>query len=367
METFQFQGNTASIGLQVNVLGTKGTTEYHFDTTTHQADYFEIVFFKKAKGYVLLDERRVELKDNTILFISPLQKRRWFVKEKNLSGSVIGFKKDFLNQLFDDKLFSFRLQYLYNCLQATALEADATSAEKYYGLVQDIEAEIKHYQSDSGELLRSMIHYLLLQLNRAYAEAQGLSHETMGNAYAYKFKLLLEASIRVRHLVDEYAEMLDVSRITLNKVVKEQFGVTASEMIRERLLLEVKNELRHSEQTVSQVARGLNFSEPNHMMRFFKNYSGQTPTEFRTAYKAILEAELAELAKAEAPEADKTKKVKAKATKEKSEKSKGKAKNEKTKTEKTKASKSKTDKTKVAKTKASKPKAEKAKTKKGKK
>jgi len=347
METFQFQGSTDSIGLQVSDLGVKNASKYHFDTSTHETDYFEIIFFKKAKGHVVLDERRIELKDTTILFVSPHQKKRWFVKRKNLSGTVLSFQKDLLNQLFSDKLFSYRLQYFYNCLQATALEPDAAISEKYHTLVQDIESEISNYQSDSKELTSSMSHYLLILLNRAFAQVHNLPHETMGNAYSYKFKLLLEASIRVKHLVDEYAEMLHVSRITLNKVVKEQFGVTASEMIRERLLLEVKNELCHTEQTVSQVARSLNFSEPNHMMRFFKNYSGQTPTEFRIAYKAALkEEEKAEsLSKGEKSKTSKAKTRKVKDEKPKAEKSKI----SKSKTEKAKATKSKAEKSKIKK------------------
>jgi AraC family transcriptional activator of pobA len=36
----------------------------------------------------------------------------------------------------------------------------------------------------------------------------------------------------------------------------------------------------HSKLTVSEIAFELNFSEPNHLMRFFKSQTGMTTTEF---------------------------------------------------------------------------------------
>lgn len=285
MKTFPFQRNKHGVELLMDLITSKKAPKYHFASTIHEADHFEIAFFQKAKGYVLLDEKRIELSDHTVLFISPFQKRKWFVKKKHISCSFLIFHQDFLNHFFEDKLFTYRLQYFFNRTASTSLQLEAEASTKYFDILHDIGSELKSYQSDSSVLIKAQLHYLLLKLNRAYSVEHKLSNDTQGNVYAYKFKLLLEASIRVKHLVDEYAEMLDVSRITLNKVVKEQFGITASEMIRERLLLEVKDELRHTPQTVSQVARSLNFSEPNHMMRFFKNYSGHTPTEFRLAYQ----------------------------------------------------------------------------------
>lgn len=281
MKTFQFEPNKNGFELSIDLLTFKKTPKYHFASEAHQTDYFEIVFFKKAKGHLLLDEQRINLQDFTVVFISPFQKRKWFVKKKNMLCSSLIFHQDFLNDFFSDKFFVYRLQYFFNRIQKPSLYLDEESFSSSISSLQDINKELKGYQSDSSNFIQSLLFSMLIKLNRAYAKEHQLSNDTQGNEYAYKFKLLLEASIRMKHLVDEYAEMLDVSRITLNKVAKEQFGVTASEMIRERLLLEVKDELRHTEKTVSEIARSLHFSEPNHMMRFFKNYTKLTPTEYR--------------------------------------------------------------------------------------
>lgn len=76
-----------------------------------------------------------------------------------------------------------------------------------------------------------------------------------------------------------------MSRITLNKAVKIHFNVTATHLLKQRLLFEIKNYLIHSEMTVSEIAFELSFSEPNHLVRFFKTQTGLTTSEFLMDYR----------------------------------------------------------------------------------
>ena len=79
-------------------------------------------------------------------------------------------------------------------------------------------------------------YYLLVIINRAYAQTYRLPVEVPKNNYAFKFKDLLEKHIRTTQRVQEYADMLRVSRITLNNSVMAQFGVSAIHLLKQRLL-----------------------------------------------------------------------------------------------------------------------------------
>ena len=48
---------------------------------------------------------------------------------------------------------------------------------------------------------------------------------------------------------------------------------------------EIKNEILFTDKTTSELAYEFNFSEPGHLMRFFKKQTGQTVTEFKEEYK----------------------------------------------------------------------------------
>ena len=77
--------------------------------------------------------------------------------------------------------------------------------------------------------------------------------------------------------------MLRVSRITLNNSVVAQFGVSATHLLKQRLLEELKNELLFSDRNVSQLADEFHFSD--HLMRFFKQQTGKTFTQYITDYQ----------------------------------------------------------------------------------
>ena len=96
--------------------------------------------------------------------------------------------------------------------------------------------------ADTYNLIVSVLYYLLVVINRAYAKTYRLPVEVPKNNYAFQFKDLLEKHIHTVQRVQEYADMLRVSRITLNNSVMAQFGVSATHLLKQRLLEELKNE-----------------------------------------------------------------------------------------------------------------------------
>jgi AraC-like DNA-binding protein len=81
--------------------------------------------------------------------------------------------------------------------------------------------------------------------------------------------------------VSEYAKLLGITANYLNETVKTVTGQTAGELIRDRLLLEAKRWLIHSELSIAQVADQLHFDDPSYFSRFFKKYAHCSPGDFR--------------------------------------------------------------------------------------
>ena len=65
----------------------------------------------------------------------------------------------------------------------------------------------------------------------------------------------------------------------------EQFGVPASHLLKQRLLEALKNGLLFGNRTISQLSDDFNFSDPSHLMRFFKQQTGKTFSQFADDYK----------------------------------------------------------------------------------
>lgn len=83
------------------------------------------------------------------------------------------------------------------------------------------------------------------------------------------------------HLVGYYADKMCVTPKYLSKIVKEASGRSVPDWLSELLILDAKNMLRHSDMTIKEISARLNFPSQSFFFRFFKNHTGQTPTQYR--------------------------------------------------------------------------------------
>ena len=252
---------------------------------TFKTDFFSFYFFRRANGYVLLNFRKIELRDDMVLLLSPHQQQEWHVDEAELDYTFLIFREDFMRTFIADKFFVYRLLYYYQTDTPPYLFAAPEELAEYMRLLGKIKQELLHPVADTYNLIVSVLYYLLVVINRAYAKTYRLPVEVPKNNYAFQFKDLLEKHIRDMQRVQEYADMLRVSRITLNNSVMAQFGVSATHLLKQRLLEELKNELLFSDRNVSQLADEFHFSDPSHLMRFFKQQTGKTFTQYITDYQ----------------------------------------------------------------------------------
>lgn len=278
LKTIKFHKGECGVEFLLNVLANHEVD--YLDTETYNADFFEIVFFKKAKGKLLLNQQKIDVSDNSIIFISTFQKRQWKLNPNHLEFTTLIFQEDFLNNFFSDKLFTYKLLYFYQLEYPLFMPVGAEEMAKSCGILTEIKTELVATKPDSVHIIRSLLYYLLQTLNRTYANQNNLSLEKTENNYAFQFKKLLESHVCKKQRINDYLELLNISRITLNKAVKAQFNITAMHLLKQRLLFEIQNFLIHSDKTISEIAYELNFSEPNHLMRFFKSQTGQTISEF---------------------------------------------------------------------------------------
>ncbi|TWF35267.1 transcriptional regulator [Chitinophaga polysaccharea] len=285
LKTILFQKTECGVDFLLNVLGGKQQQRRWTNNNTYNTDFFEISFFKKAKGRLLLDQRQVDIGDNTVIFISPFQKRQWPVALEDPDFTTLIFQEDFLNDFFADKLFTYRLLYFYQLDYPLNMTIPADEMDRACHILQEIKTELTATKPDSVHIIRSLLYYLLQKLNRQYAHQHHLPIEKTENNYAYQFRKLLEVHIHEKQRISEYAALMGISRISLNKAVQAQFNVTATQLMKHRLLAEVQNYLLHERLTVAEIADKLHFSEPHHLMRFFKSQTGLTTSEFMASYQ----------------------------------------------------------------------------------
>ncbi|MBL6445086.1 AraC family transcriptional regulator [Fulvivirga sp. 29W222] len=90
---------------------------------------------------------------------------------------------------------------------------------------------------------------------------------------------LLYAFHTEQRRVDFYAEKMNLSVKTLSRKVKDKLQVSIGQLIRQEIIKTSKKYLKIG-MSVNEIARTLNFEEPNHFTAFFKQYVGVPPSDY---------------------------------------------------------------------------------------
>jgi len=95
------------------------------------------------------------------------------------------------------------------------------------------------------------------------------------------FRSLLERNFTTAKSPMDYAKRLNISTPYLNECVKTTTGYAVSWHIQQRIILEAKRLLYHSDRSVKEIAGDLGYEDHSYFVRLFAKVSGVTPLAFR--------------------------------------------------------------------------------------
>jgi len=258
-----------------------------YDTSVpHRHNYYEIFFFEKGDGKHLIDFTNYDIKNNSLHFVSPGQVH-CVRRVPDSYGFVIFFSRTFYHLDLHDKDVLFDLPFLNNNTANVAFNLNLKQAQHIKLLYDQLRAE---YESDNGfkeQMIRSILNVFLISCNRLYKEifkdaGQGVQRDDIYQ----KFRVMMEKNFTQMHKPNEYAEHLGITEKTLFDHIKRVTGLPPGEIIHERIILEAKRLLFHSEQSAKEIAFFLGFEDPSYFNKFFKARTGHTAVEFRDKTRA---------------------------------------------------------------------------------
>lgn len=133
-------------------------------------------------------------------------------------------------------------------------------------------------------ILQPYLIALLCEVNRVYQPAI-VSPQTNAVGITNRFRELVFQHLRSRHMVSDYAAMLNISPGHLNRSVRTITRKAPTKWIDEAIVLEAKVLLSQSDFPISEVAIQVGFEDQSYFTRLFQRYEGVTPTEFRRMIK----------------------------------------------------------------------------------
>ncbi|RLD54043.1 MAG: hypothetical protein DRJ05_15385 [Bacteroidetes bacterium] len=245
----------------------------------YTSNFYEIHLIESGSVNMHIGNLKMELKQNMLLFLTPSKIRHW-EPTGEMKGKILIFESGFVEHFFKDNFFLYKLQYFQNAETLPYIQLSVDDLNQYKILFSEIENEIIALETDSQHLIRAALFYLLVKLNRHYSTHYNIKDSfVISNTLVLRFLKLLDKTTG-RKGVQEYANELGVSKTHLNNVLKMQFNCTALYLINSKLIEQSKKELLFSKKNISEVGFEIGFSETSNFVRFFKNQTGTTPSDF---------------------------------------------------------------------------------------
>jgi AraC-like DNA-binding protein/quercetin dioxygenase-like cupin family protein len=246
----------------------------------HRHDYYEVLYICAGEGTHIIDFESYSIQPPVFHFLSKGQVHFWQLS-KPLQGYALLFPEEFLGFPSSNSIRAHDFALFHTVGHAPYLSVGQEHRTMVSGLLEGMEQEFHSKTARSLTVLRAYLHILLTKLHRLYIADQPDENSQATSSLVRQFKQLVSDHFLTEHSVQEYAGRIGISTSHLRDTVKANTGYAPGHFIREKLALEAKRLLAHSDETVAEIGYRLNFEDASYFGRFFKRETGMSPNAFR--------------------------------------------------------------------------------------
>lgn len=276
-----------SADLQIEVVPLQTLTTLNKDhlITPHRTNFYHIFLFENCQPTHFVDFQPINIQPYSLLFIDK-DRVHQFDQLLKYEGQVLIFTEDFFCTTATDTKF-LRSSILFNDLaDQPTIKLNKTEFEKFKIICENITEELSLPAANSKHIyLKNLLHNFLLLAERE-KHKQGFTEPKKGADldYTLLFRDLLETNYTKLKSVNDYANIICISEKRLGQATSKVLGKTPKEIINDRILLEAKRLLVHTNLSIKEIGQELGFEDPAYFVRYFKKNTQTTPVEFRQSH-----------------------------------------------------------------------------------
>ncbi|MGJ1325271.1 helix-turn-helix domain-containing protein [Sphingobacterium faecium] len=241
---------------------------------SHRDNYHSFFLLENGTTVIEIDFQQYTVKPFSILYIHPHQVHR-IVALTSVNGSFLRINSKHINPEYLHLLEELApLKPLM--VQEDIFSILANSASLCLNLSERKNHQLYH------SLLKDSCNTLIGVLTSVYLEgATPIDKLSRSEQITKAFKAALNRDFVSIKRPSAYALTLNISTSYLNECVKDSTGQPVSYHIQQRIILEAKRLLYHSDQSVKEIADTLGFEDYAYFSRFFTKATGMSALSFR--------------------------------------------------------------------------------------
>jgi len=236
-------------------------------------DFYQLIWFEKVGGdrSYFLDFKEYTLDDNQLLLIFPGQIDRMDPHDKE--GYLFAIHNDILFSI-NQHINSHYLNGYFSNIFLSPDRKTKEALEKIRGLLFE-----EYHSRNRIMLMQIYMEALLFQIASLFEDTNVIVNKS--DLQVAQLMRLIDDNFISQRETNFYAEQCGVSIKRVNEMSLKGTGKTVKQHLQERLILEIKKEIRLNRKSLKEIAFDLGFNEPAYFTRFFKLHTMMTPTDFR--------------------------------------------------------------------------------------
>jgi len=256
-------------------------------TRVYSRKEFYKICLTTGKSKIHYADRTFDAEGTVLFFGNPHIPYSWETLSTSYVGYTCLFSEDFLDP--HNRSDSLQKSPLFKLDGTPILNITEEQREFLNGIFQKMIEEQKSDYPFKDDLIRNYINLILHEALKLQPSENFNAQKNATRRLASVFMELLERQFPIEspdrplqlRSAKDYAKQLSVHVNYLNRAVKEVTGKSTTGHISDRITLEAKSILQHTDWNISEVAYALGFEYPTYFNNFFKKHTGATPTSLR--------------------------------------------------------------------------------------
>lgn len=251
------------------------TAHYYKEATqSHRDEGYTFHIVEKGTILIEIDFQKYEIKAPSVVYMHPNQVHR-ILNFSNMTVCSLAIKSEHINRNY--------LEFLEEITPAKPL---ALTKETH-----SIVSAAFSLCSTFSALGRNQLHFPLLKdscnalvafLVSKFLDRNRSDNNLSRSETVYRsFRQLLEKNYRTAKRPNAYAKRLNISTPYLNECIRNATGHSVSQHIQDRIILEAKRLLCHTDKSVKEIAFDLGYEDYPYFSRVFTKAAGMSALAFR--------------------------------------------------------------------------------------